>query len=35
VIRRGKRVSFLEASLYNPAGKLAAEATSTGILADL
>jgi uncharacterized protein (TIGR00369 family) len=35
VIRRGKRVAFLEASLYNPAGQLAAEATSTGILADL
>jgi uncharacterized protein (TIGR00369 family) len=35
VIRRGKRVAFLEASLYNPDGKLAAEATSTGILTDL
>ena len=35
VIRRGKRVAFMEASLYNPAGKLAAEATSTGVLADL
>ncbi|SCK49866.1 uncharacterized domain 1-containing protein [Variovorax sp. HW608] len=35
IIRRGKRVAFLEASLYNPQGKLAAEATSTGILADL
>ncbi|NDG38061.1 MAG: PaaI family thioesterase [Betaproteobacteria bacterium] len=35
VIRRGKRVAFLEASLYNAEGKLAAEATSTGILADL
>jgi len=35
VIRRGKRVAFLEASLYNPDGKLAAEATSTGVLADL
>ena len=35
VIRRGKRVAFLEASLYNPQGKLAAEATSTGVLADL
>jgi acyl-CoA thioesterase len=35
VIRRGKRVAFLEASLYNAAGQLAAEATSTGILADL
>jgi uncharacterized protein (TIGR00369 family) len=35
VIRRGKRVAFLEASLYNPAGQLAAQATSTGVLADL
>jgi len=35
VIRRGKRVAFLEASLYNAEGKLAAEATSTGVLADL
>ena len=35
VIRRGKRVAFMEAALYNPAGKLAAEATSTGILAQL
>lgn len=35
VIRRGKRVAFLEASLYNPQGKLAAEATSTGMLAEL
>ncbi|MDM0026636.1 PaaI family thioesterase [Variovorax saccharolyticus] len=35
VIRRGKRVAFMEASLYNPAGKLAAEATSTGIIAEL
>jgi uncharacterized protein (TIGR00369 family) len=35
VIRRGKRVAFLEASLYNADGKLAAEATSTGVLADL
>ena len=35
VIRRGKRVAFLEASLYNAEGKLAAEATSTGLLADL
>ena len=35
VIRRGKRVAFLEAALYNAEGKLAAEATSTGILADL
>jgi hypothetical protein len=28
-------VAFLEAALYNVEGKLAAEATSTGILADL
>ena len=35
VIRRGKRVAFLEASLFNPEGKLAAQATSTGVLADL
>jgi len=35
VIRRGKRVAFLDASLYNPDGKLAAVATSTGVLADL
>jgi len=35
VIRRGKRVAFLAAALYNAEGKLAAEATSTGLLADL
>lgn len=35
VIRRGKRIAFLEAALYNPEGKLAAEASSTGILASL
>ncbi|MBC7727855.1 MAG: PaaI family thioesterase [Microbacteriaceae bacterium] len=35
VIRRGKRVAFLAASLYNADGKLAAEATSTGVLATL
>ena len=35
VIRRGKRVAFLEGALYNAEGKLAAEATSTGLLADL
>jgi uncharacterized protein (TIGR00369 family) len=35
VIRRGKRIAFLKAKLYNAEGKLAAEATSTGILADL
>ncbi len=35
VIRRGKRVAFLSGALYNAAGQLAAEATSTGVLADL
>lgn len=35
VVRRGKRVAFLQAVLYNAEGKLAAEATSTGMLADL
>ena len=35
VIRRGKRVAFMDASLYNPAGKLAAVATSTGVLAEI
>lgn len=35
VIRRGKRVAFMEASLYNAQGQLAAEATSTGVLAPL
>jgi len=35
VIRRGKRVAFLAGALYNGEGKLAAEATSTGLLADL
>ena len=35
VIRRGKRIAFLEGALYNAEGKLAAEATSTGILAAL
>ncbi|MBI5257923.1 MAG: PaaI family thioesterase [Burkholderiales bacterium] len=35
VIRRGRRIAFLEAALYNAEGKLAAEATSTGMLADL
>ena len=35
IIRRGKRVAFLEAALYNAQGKLAAEATSTGLLADV
>ncbi len=32
VIRRGKRVAFLEGDLYNPEGRLAAQATSTGLL---
>lgn len=35
VIRRGKRVAFLEGALYNPQGKLAARATSTGVLVPL
>ncbi|MBK9363179.1 MAG: PaaI family thioesterase [Rubrivivax sp.] len=35
VVRRGRRVAFMEAALYNPEGKLAAQATSTGVLADL
>ena len=35
IVRRGKRVAFLEGALYNAEGKLAAEATSTGILADI
>jgi acyl-coenzyme A thioesterase PaaI-like protein len=35
VIKRGKRNAFLEAALYNPEGKLAAAASSTGILASL
>jgi acyl-CoA thioesterase len=35
VSRRGKRIAFLEGSLYNPQGQLAAEATSTGVLANL
>ena len=34
-VRRGKRVAFVQAVLYNPEGKLAAEATSTGVLAGL
>ncbi len=32
VVRRGKRVAFMEGDLYNPNGKLAAQATSTGLL---
>ncbi|MEO7335920.1 MAG: PaaI family thioesterase [Caldimonas sp.] len=35
IVRRGKRVAFLHGTLYNADGKLAAEASSTGILADL
>lgn len=35
VIRRGKKVAFLEGSLISPEGKLAAQATSTGVLVDL
>ena len=34
VIRRGKRVAFLEAALYSPEGKLAAEASFTAMIAD-
>ena len=32
VVRRGKRVAFMEGDLFNPDGKLAAQATSTGML---
>lgn len=32
VIRRGKRVAFLEAELFDSQGRLAASATSTGML---
>ena len=35
VIRLGKRLAFMNASLYSPQGKLAAEATSTGVLVSL
>ena len=35
MIRRGKRVAFMKASLFNPEGRLAAEATSTGTLVNL
>jgi uncharacterized protein (TIGR00369 family) len=35
VIRRGKRVVFMESSLFNPQGELAAQATSTGVLVQL
>lgn len=32
IVRRGSRVAFLEADLYTADGKLAAQATSTGLL---
>ncbi len=32
VVRRGKRVLFMDAELYNPEGQLAAQASSTGVL---
>jgi acyl-CoA thioesterase len=32
VVRRGKRVAFLEGELYNAEGRLAARASSTGML---
>lgn len=32
VVRRGKRVAFLEGELFNAEGRLAAQATSTGML---
>ena len=32
VIRRGKRVAFMEGDLSNPDGRLAAQSTSTGLL---
>ena len=32
IVRLGKRVAFLEGDLYNADGKLAAQATSTGML---
>ena len=32
VVRRGKRVAFLEGDLYNAEGRLAAQASSTGML---
>ncbi len=35
VVRRGKRVAFLEASLFDGQGRLAATATSTGMLIPL
>lgn len=35
VVRRGRRVAFVEGRLYNAQGRLAAQASSTGVLADL
>lgn len=32
ILRRGKRVLFMEGDLYNAEGRLAAQATSTGII---
>jgi uncharacterized protein (TIGR00369 family) len=32
VVRLGKKIAFLEGELYNPEGRLAAQATSTGML---
>jgi uncharacterized protein (TIGR00369 family) len=32
VVRLGKKIAFLEGELYNPEGRLAARATSTGML---
>ena len=32
IVRRGKRVAFLEGDLFNADGKLAAQATSTGLI---
>ena len=32
IVRRGKRVAFLKADLFAPDGRLAAQATSTGML---
>ena len=32
VVRLGKKIAFLEGDLYNPEGRLAAQATSTGML---
>jgi len=34
VVRRGRRVAFLEAWLYNADGQLAAQASSTGMLVE-